>query len=105
MDFDVISIEGSRSKGEIVESVATLAAQQRQIGVGVYDVHSPAIPTVEEIQSILRRILSVLPPEAVWVNPDCGLKTRRWEEVIPALRNMVTAARELARTMVPTPAR
>jgi 5-methyltetrahydropteroyltriglutamate--homocysteine methyltransferase len=105
MDFDVISIEGSRSKGEIVESVATLAAQQRQIGVGVYDVHSPAIPTVEEIQSILRRILSVLPSEAVWVNPDCGLKTRRWEEVIPALRNMMTAARELARTMVPTPAR
>ncbi|GBD07217.1 5-methyltetrahydropteroyltriglutamate--homocysteine methyltransferase [bacterium HR21] len=96
LDFDVLSIEGSRSKGEIVDRFATLPPGSIHVGVGVYDVHSPAIPEVSDIEAILARVLQVLPPEAVWVNPDCGLKTRRWEEVIPALRNMVTAARRVA---------
>ncbi|MCS7170169.1 MAG: 5-methyltetrahydropteroyltriglutamate--homocysteine S-methyltransferase, partial [Candidatus Kapabacteria bacterium] len=99
LDFDVLSIEGSRSKGEIVDHFAALPSESVQVGVGVYDVHSPAIPDTDEISAILERVLRVLPPEAVWVNPDCGLKTRRWEEVIPALRNMVTAARRLAQRL------
>jgi len=97
LDFDVLSIEGSRSKGEIVDSFATLPAGSVHVGVGVYDVHSPAIPSVEDIEAVLERVLRVLPADAVWVNPDCGLKTRRWEEVIPALHNMVVAARRIAR--------
>lgn len=96
LDFDVLSIEGSRSKGEIVDHFATLPPGKLHVGVGVYDVHSPAIPEVSDIEAILERVLQVLPPESVWVNPDCGLKTRRWEEVIPALRNMVRAARRIA---------
>jgi 5-methyltetrahydropteroyltriglutamate--homocysteine methyltransferase len=99
LDFDVLSIEGARSKGEIVESFAQLQPGSLHVGVGVYDVHSPAVPEVEDIESILQRVLQVLPAEAVWVNPDCGLKTRRWEEVIPALRNMVVAARRTAQRL------
>lgn len=95
MDFDVISIEASRSKGEIIEVFERFKGWDRQIGIGVYDIHSPAIPTKEEIKAIMERAMRVLPKELLWVNPDCGLKTRRWEEVIPSLKNMVDAAREL----------
>jgi len=63
--------------------------------VGVYDIHSPAIPTKEEMKAIMLRVMKVLPKELLWVNPDCGLKTRKWEEVIPALKNMVEMAKEL----------
>jgi len=62
------------------------------IGPGVYDIHSPRIPTQAEIEQSLTKALAVLSPEQVWVNPDCGLKTRRWEEVQPALAAMVAAA-------------
>lgn len=95
LDFDVLSIEGSRSRGAIVDSFATLPSHSFQVGIGVYDVHSPAIPQPSDIEATLRRVLQVLPPEAVWVNPDCGLKTRRWEEAIPALRAMVEAAHRM----------
>jgi len=95
MDFDVISIEASRSKGEIIEVFEKFKGWDRQIGIGVYDIHSPAIPTKEEMKTIMLRAMKVLPKELLWVNPDCGLKTRRWEEVIPALRNMVDMAKEL----------
>jgi len=95
MDFDVISIEASRSKGEIIEAFEKFGKWDRQIGVGVYDIHSPAIPTKEEMKAIMLRVMKVLPKELLWVNPDCGLKTRRWEEVIPALKNMVEMAKEL----------
>lgn len=75
------------------------------IGPGVYDIHSPRIPPVAEMVVLLRKAAQVLAPEQVWVNPDCGLKTRRWEEVRPALGAMVQAAhtlrQEYARTRAP----
>ncbi len=95
MDFDVISIEASRSKGEIIEAFEKFGRWDRQIGVGVYDIHSPAIPTKEEMKAVMLRVMKVLPKELLWVNPDCGLKTRKWEEVVPALKNMVEMAKEL----------
>ncbi len=95
MDFDVISIEASRSKGEILEAFERFRGWDRQIGIGVYDIHSPAVPTKEEMKLVMERAMRVLPKELLWVNPDCGLKTRRWEEVEPALRNMVDMAKEL----------
>lgn len=63
-----------------------------EIGPGVYDIHSPRIPSVEEMLSLLRKAVEVLSPEQLWVNPDCGLKTRTWDEVRPSLRNMIAAA-------------
>ena len=95
MDFDVISIEASRSKGEIISAFEKFKGWDRQIGIGVYDIHSPAIPTKEEMKEVMRRAMKVLPMELLWVNPDCGLKTRRWEEVEPALKNMVEMTGEL----------
>ena len=95
MDFDVISIEASRSKGEIISAFERFKGWDRQIGIGVYDIHSPAIPTKEEMKAVMERAMKVLPKELLWVNPDCGLKTRRWEEVEPALKNMVEMAKEL----------
>jgi 5-methyltetrahydropteroyltriglutamate--homocysteine methyltransferase len=65
------------------------------IGPGVYDIHSPRIPGKEEMESLLRKASCVLSPSQLWVNPDCGLKTRRWEEVRPALAAMVEAARAM----------
>ncbi len=94
MDFDVISIEASRSKGDIIEAFEKVKFD-RQIGLGVWDIHSPYVPTVEEMAEIVKRALKVIPKENFWINPDCGLKTRRWEEVIPALRNLVRLAEEL----------
>ncbi len=100
MDFDVISIEASRSKGEIISAFESYNGWDRQIGIGVYDIHSPAIPEKEEIKMIIERVLKVFPSDLIWINPDCGLKTRRWEEVIPALRNMVEATKELRKEVV-----
>ncbi len=90
MDADVITIEATRSKGEVISAFEHYN-YERQIGPGVYDIHSPAIPSVESIQQIIERAIRVFPVEQFWVNPDCGLKTRKWEEVEPALRNMVQA--------------
>jgi 5-methyltetrahydropteroyltriglutamate--homocysteine methyltransferase len=94
MDFDVITIEASRSKGDILEYFEKVNFD-RQIGLGVWDIHSPAIPSVASMKEVTSRALQVLPRENMWINPDCGLKTRKWQEVLPSLRNMVTLAQEL----------
>lgn len=94
LDADVISIENSRSHGELLQAFQDYQ-YPRQIGPGVYDVHSARVPSVEEILQLLEQALQYLRPEQLWVNPDCGLKTRRPEEVWPSLQNMVEAARRL----------
>ena len=91
MDADVISVEASRSKMELLESFDEFD-YPNEIGPGVYDIHSPRVPSVEEMETLIRKALTVLDPEQMWVNPDCGLKTRRWVEVRPSLENMVQAA-------------
>jgi 5-methyltetrahydropteroyltriglutamate--homocysteine methyltransferase len=71
------------------------------VGPGVYDIHSPRVPSVSEIEGLLELAEARIARERLWVNPDCGLKTRRWEDVLPALENMVAAAhRRRARTLV-----
>ncbi len=94
LDADVISIEASRSKMELLE-VFKEFEYPNQIGPGVYDIHSPLVPSAEEIEELIVKAITVLSPEKTWVNPDCGLKTRRWEEVRPALENMVTATQRV----------
>ncbi len=91
MDFDVISIEATRSKGEIIKDFEKVNFD-REIGLGVWDIHSPVVPSVEDMKKIVERALRVIPKEKFWINPDCGLKTRQWQEVIPALRNLVKLA-------------
>lgn len=91
LDADVISIEASRSKMELLE-VFRHYRYPNDIGPGIYDIHSPRVPSAQEIQALIERAVQVIPPQQLWINPDCGLKTRRWEEVVPALRNMVQAA-------------
>jgi 5-methyltetrahydropteroyltriglutamate--homocysteine methyltransferase len=94
MDADVISVETSRSKMELLEAF-TSYHYPNEIGPGVYDIHSPRVPTVAEMVALLLKATNSLSRDQIWVNPDCGLKTRRWEEVRPALVNMVAAARRL----------
>jgi 5-methyltetrahydropteroyltriglutamate--homocysteine methyltransferase len=94
MDADVISIETSRSQMELLSAFARYR-YPNGIGPGVYDIHSPRIPKKEEIEHLLHKALQFLSAEQLWVNPDCGLKTRKWEEVRPALETMVEAARDL----------
>ncbi len=94
MDADVITIENARSGLELLEAFAGFH-YPNEIGPGVYDIHSPRIPKTEEMVGLLERAASVLPSENLWVNPDCGLKTRGWAEVTPSLERMVGAAREL----------
>ncbi len=94
MDADVITIETSRSDMELLDAFDGFK-YPNEIGPGVYDIHSPNIPTREHIVQLMRRAEARIPAERLWVNPDCGLKTRQWAEVIPALRNMVAAARQL----------
>ena len=91
MDADVISVEASRSKMELLDSFDEFD-YPNEIGPGVYDIHSPRVPSVEEMEALIRKALEVLDPDQMWVNPDCGLKTRRWVEVRPSLENMVQAA-------------
>jgi 5-methyltetrahydropteroyltriglutamate--homocysteine methyltransferase len=90
MDADVISIETSRSHGELIHSFE-LNTYKRGIGLGVYDIHSPRIPLVEEMTSMIERALRVLDSNLFWINPDCGLKTRGFDETVDSLRNMVEA--------------
>jgi len=94
MDADVISIEDARSEGALLGVLGEFEYKQG-IGPGVYDIHSPNVPTVEFVTSRLRASLTVLDRDQLWVNPDCGLKTRRYEDVIPSLRNMVAAAKKV----------
>lgn len=93
LDADVTSIEASRSRMEVIADLAA-AGFSRGIGPGVYDIHSPRIPTIDEIAEQLRAALEALPPDRLWVNPDCGLKTRRYPEVTAALTQLVAAARQ-----------
>jgi 5-methyltetrahydropteroyltriglutamate--homocysteine methyltransferase len=92
MDADVISIETARSDMELLRAFLDFA-YPNDIGPGVWDIHSPRVPTAEEMAGLLRRATNRIPVERVWVNPDCGLKTRGWAEVKPAMQNLVAAAR------------
>jgi 5-methyltetrahydropteroyltriglutamate--homocysteine methyltransferase len=94
MDADVITIETSRSDMELLDAFEHFK-YPNEIGPGVYDIHSPNIPSQEQIVRLMKKAAERLPAERLWVNPDCGLKTRRWDEVIPALTNMVAAAKTL----------
>lgn len=96
LDADVISIETSRSQMELLDAFADYA-YPNHIGPGVYDIHSPRIPSEEEMTALLKKACAVLKAEQIWVNPDCGLKTRGWEEVRPALENMVKSAKFMRR--------
>lgn len=96
MDADVISIETSRSHGELIHSFE-VNTYKLGIGLGVYDIHSPRVPRVEEMTGMIERALRVLDPKLFWINPDCGLKTRGKEETVASLRNMVQAT-EIARS-------
>lgn len=94
MDADVISLEASRSGMELLESFREYA-YPNAVGPGLWDIHSPRVPDADEMTELLRRARKVIDPARLWVNPDCGLKTRRWEEVLPSLKNMVSAAKAL----------
>ncbi len=99
MDADVITIETSRSQMELLDAFASFN-YPNAIGPGVYDIHSPRIPSRSEMLALLTKAGELVPPAHLWVNPDCGLKTRGWEETIVALKEMVGAARELRETEV-----
>jgi 5-methyltetrahydropteroyltriglutamate--homocysteine methyltransferase len=103
MDSDVISIETSRSRMELLDAFITYR-YPNEIGPGVYDIHSPRVPAVGEMASLLSKAKEHLSPDQIWVNPDCGLKTRKWTEVRPALVNMVEAAKQI-RTEARAPSR
>jgi 5-methyltetrahydropteroyltriglutamate--homocysteine methyltransferase len=94
MDADVITIETSRSNMELLDAFDNFR-YPNEIGPGVYDIHSPNIPEKEHIVHLMKKAKERIPAERLWVNPDCGLKTRQWSEVIPALANMVAAAKTL----------
>jgi 5-methyltetrahydropteroyltriglutamate--homocysteine methyltransferase len=93
MDADVITIETSRSQMELLQAFAHFE-YPNEIGPGVYDIHSPRVPTTGEMTSLLLKAADLLPAQHLWVNPDCGLKTRKWPETKAALENMVAAAKQ-----------
>jgi len=96
LDADVISIESSRSQMKLLGVFAQPDHQYpNEIGPGVFDIHSPKVPTSEEMAQLLREALKVISGPQLWVNPDCGLKTRTWNEVRQQLGNMVQAAKEV----------
>ncbi len=94
LDADVISIETARSGNELLK-VFKEVGYTHEVGPGVYDIHSPRIPSVAELETQIRALLEVLPKEQLWINPDCGLKTRKWEEVKPSLQNIVEAVKKV----------
>ncbi len=94
LNADVISIENARSDDETLHELAQYG-YARQVGPGVYDVHSPVVPDREQVKAKLRTFLRHLEPGQIWVNPDCGLKTRGWKEVLPSLNHIVDAVEEL----------
>ncbi len=94
LDADVITIETSRSDMELLDAFVNYS-YPNEIGPGVYDIHSPRVPTKEEIVRLMEKAAALIPPERLWINPDCGLKTRDWPEVETALKNMVSAAKTL----------
>jgi 5-methyltetrahydropteroyltriglutamate--homocysteine methyltransferase len=94
LDVDVVSLEAARSQMALLADLAS-SSYEGGVGPGVYDVHSPRVPTVEELVALLRKAAEAVGANRLWANPDCGLKTRRYEEAVPALRNLVAAARQL----------
>ncbi|MDR8391200.1 5-methyltetrahydropteroyltriglutamate--homocysteine S-methyltransferase [Aliifodinibius sp. S!AR15-10] len=94
LDADVISMETSRSQMELLDAFVEFE-YPNEIGPGVYDIHSPRVPDTKEMVTLLQKAANVLDPQQIWVNPDCGLKTRGWEETLPSLQNMVEAARQM----------
>lgn len=98
MDADVITFEAARSDLSIIKSLKEYGFKT-EVGPGVYDIHSPRIPSVSEIKEALLKMLEVIPKEKLWVNPDCGLKTRGYEETIPSLENLVMAAKEIRNSL------
>ena len=94
LDADVISIETTRSRMELLQAFGTYN-YPNEIGPGIWDIHSPRVPGVAEMEELLLRAAACVPADRLWVNPDCGLKTRGWEEVQAALGNLVQAARNL----------
>ncbi|MGC4907577.1 5-methyltetrahydropteroyltriglutamate--homocysteine S-methyltransferase [Streptomyces cyaneofuscatus] len=102
LDADVISLEAARSHMQVARELAA-HGYPREAGPGVYDIHSPRIPSTEEAAALLRKGLEAIPAERLWVNPDCGLKTRGWPETRTSLENLVAAAREI-RAELPTEA-
>jgi 5-methyltetrahydropteroyltriglutamate--homocysteine methyltransferase len=99
LDADVISIENARSDDATLRELGAYG-YPREVGPGVYDIHSPVVPTVDFIEAKLRSLLRHLAADRLWVNPDCGLKTRAWKEVIPSLRNMMEAVERLRRELI-----
>jgi 5-methyltetrahydropteroyltriglutamate--homocysteine methyltransferase len=97
LDADVISIETSRSQMELLDGFSEFK-YPNEIGPGVYDIHSPRCPSVGEMTNLITKAREKLAPEQIWINPDCGLKTRKWDEVLPALKNMVEAAKKMRDT-------
>ena len=98
MDADVITFEASRSKLTILDSLKENNFET-EVGPGVYDIHSPRVPSVEEIEVGVKKMLEKIPVENLWINPDCGLKTRGETETVASLKNLVQAARELRKTL------
>jgi len=98
MDADAISIETSRSAMELLDAFVEFK-YPNEIGPGVYDIHSPRVPALSEMEALLRKALEVLKPEQLWVNPDCGLKTRGWPEVKSSLEGMVSAAKVIRKDL------
>ncbi|WP_301196665.1 5-methyltetrahydropteroyltriglutamate--homocysteine S-methyltransferase, partial [uncultured Helicobacter sp.] len=94
LDADVISIETARSGNKLLR-IFKEVGYTHEVGPGVYDIHSPRIPSVVELEAQIKALLEVLPKEQLWVNPDCGLKTRKWEEVKPSLANIVEAVKKV----------
>jgi 5-methyltetrahydropteroyltriglutamate--homocysteine methyltransferase len=94
MDADVITIECSRSQMELLDAFADFK-YPNEIGPGVYDIHSPRVPSQEEMVHLLEKAAAVIPADQLWVNPDCGLKTRHWKETKKALIEMVSAAKQM----------
>ncbi|MFG2629135.1 5-methyltetrahydropteroyltriglutamate--homocysteine S-methyltransferase [Streptomyces sp. NPDC048473] len=94
LDADVISLEAARSHMQVADELAS-AGYPREVGPGVYDIHSPRVPSADEAAALLRKGLEAIPAERLWVNPDCGLKTRGWPEVRTSLENLVSAAAEV----------
>lgn len=93
LDADVTSIEAARSRGEVIDDVAN-SGFSHGVGPGVYDIHSPRVPSVEEMTQLLDRAVDSIELRQIWVNPDCGLKTRGYDETVTSLQNMVTAAKQ-----------
>jgi 5-methyltetrahydropteroyltriglutamate--homocysteine methyltransferase len=101
LDADVISIETSRSQGELISTFEE-NTYDKEIGLGVYDIHSPRVPSKKEVTENINRALKTIPANQFWINPDCGLKTRQEPETIAALKVMVEAAKEVRNVQLVT---